>query len=314
MNCGWRHVQIVWPFYLFSFWTSLAVWFTGCVGFLRSCFVSNWFLCHIFSLSVSDSERSTFPDSSLVATGFSVAVSINPPRYASPSRAWELDAALDLEFLLILLSRFPVAVIIQGLLDEIRLFADGELVGTWEDKFIAVDFDFATLFSYLFLLLQPFRHRFGAAYQAGILSAASRAEWMILNKWRRLFHSSRVKFPLVKMSASWCLVSMYRIWILDSRLILSNNQSKATVSSWHLSQCGTSAFDSHLNHGFNILKDIQLSIGTSMCSAWWNVINFGQIQIGVERNHLSFCRTVWNRCVFLAHLTYWHERLTSENA
>ena len=36
---------------------------------------------------------------------------------------------------------------IPGLLDAIGLFADGELVGTSEDKFIAVDFDFATLLS-----------------------------------------------------------------------------------------------------------------------------------------------------------------------
>ena len=57
----------------------------------------------------------------------------------------------------------------------------------------------------------------------------------MLNKWRRLFHSSRVKWTLVKMSASWCLVSMYRIWIFESRLILSNNQSKATL--WVLDTC-----------------------------------------------------------------------------
>ena len=31
------------------------------------------------------------------------------------------------------------------------------------------------------------------------------------------------------MSASWCLVSMYRIWILGSKLILSNNQSRTTM-------------------------------------------------------------------------------------
>ena len=81
----------------------------------------------------------------------------------------------------------------------------------------------------------------------------------MLNKWRRLFHLSRVKLLLVKMSASWCLVSMYRIWILESRLILSNNQSKAIL--WVLdtcliveSHCGTSAFYYHLNHGFIVLK------------------------------------------------------------
>ena len=35
---------------------------------------------------------------------------------------------------------------------------------------------------------------------------------------------------------------------------------------------------------------------------------------GGLRNYLSFCRTVWNRSLFLAQPTYWHVRLTSENA
>ena len=37
------------------------------------------------------------------------------------------------------------------------------------------------------------------------------------------------------MSASWFLVSMYLIWILGSRLIRSNNQSRATL--WVLETC-----------------------------------------------------------------------------
>ena len=45
----------------------------------------------------------------------------------------------------------------------------------FEHEFIAVDFDFVTLPSSP-LLLHVFRHRVGAAYQAEILSAASRAE------------------------------------------------------------------------------------------------------------------------------------------
>ena len=55
---------------------------------------------------------------------------------------------------------------IPGLLDPIGLFADKELVGTCEDKFY--------FFSLLFL--HSLRHRSVAAYQAGILGAASRAE------------------------------------------------------------------------------------------------------------------------------------------
>ena len=49
------------------------------------------------------------------------------------------------------------------------------------------------------------------------------------------FHSPRVKFPLINICASWCLVSMQRIWIFGSRLILSNSQSRATL--WVLETC-----------------------------------------------------------------------------
>ena len=60
-------------------------------------------------------------------------------------------------------------------------------------------------------------------------------KWLILNKHNKWFHSSRVKFPLVRMSASWFLVSMYLSWIFRSKLIRSNNQFKATR--WVLDTC-----------------------------------------------------------------------------
>ena len=43
------------------------------------------------------------------------------------------------------------------------------------------------------------------------------------------------EISFVRMSASWFLVSMYLIWILVSRLIRSNNQSRATL--WVLETC-----------------------------------------------------------------------------
>ena len=51
---------------------------------------------------------------------------------------------------------------------------------------------------------------------------------LLLNK-RRWFHSSRIKLPLVNMSASWFLVSTYFSCISGSKLILSNNQSSANL-------------------------------------------------------------------------------------
>ena len=79
---------------------------------------------------------------------------INPPKYASLSRTWDVDAASN-EFgsILILLSVFPEAIGIPGLLDAIGLDAAEELVDT-------------TLSS-SFLILNLLRHC-GAAYQAEI--------------------------------------------------------------------------------------------------------------------------------------------------
>ena len=53
-------------------------------------------------------------------------------------------------------------------------------------------------------------------------------KWQMLNKVNKWFRSSHVKFPFVKMSASWFLVSTCLIWIFGSRLIRSNNLSRAT--------------------------------------------------------------------------------------
>ena len=58
---------------------------------------------------------------------------------------------------------------------------------------------------------------------------------LILNKHNRWFHSSRVEFPFVSMSASWLLLSMYLTWILRFKLSRSNNQSRATL--WILETC-----------------------------------------------------------------------------
>ena len=77
-------------------------------------------------------------------------------------------------------------------------------------------------------------------------------KWPMLNKHKRWFHPSRVKFPFVSMSASWFLVSVYLIWILGSTLILSNNQSRAT-----LCHCRTSSLYDQLDHCFVVFKDVQ---------------------------------------------------------
>ena len=293
-----------------------------------------------------------------VATRFPVAVSIKPPRFASCSRAWELDAASDFEFLLILHRSYEYS----------RTFGCHQTFcgwGTCRDnvRFIAVDFDFATLLSFPFCSCILF-----AIVLAQLIKLEFWAQWD--GWWRRLFRSLRVKSSLVKMSASWCLVALHQIWILESRSILSKQPIQSNSEGlWNMSHCGTSTFDDHSDYHLIVLEDTQHSIGSGMCSAWWNVINFGHwcswfesvfacliedlpTSFTVALLHLWLCWFVlgrneilqslnksqisragipsmrkpaskeitsasvelWNRSLFLAHPTYWHERVTSENA
>ena len=100
----------------------------------------------------------------------------------------------------------------------------------------------------------------------------------MLNKHKRWFHSSRVKFPLVSMSASWFLVSMYLIWILGSRLIRSNSQSRATL--WVLETClivGLLPF-------MIILITASLSSNTYNKGSWWEDLTFEGIKSTLSKS------------------------------
>ena len=69
---------------------------------------------------------------------------------------------------------------------------------------------------------------------------------------------SRLKFPLVKMSASWCLVSMY--FDLDFRVQNTSIEQPIksnSVSSGDVSHCRTSPFQNHFNYNFIVLKHTQ---------------------------------------------------------
>ena len=139
-----------------------------------------------------------------------------------------------------------------------RTFGDEELVGTCEDKFIAVDFDFATILSSPFGSCILFAIVLRQLIKLEFLAQQVQLKWLMLNKWRRLFHSSRVKLPSVKMSASLCLVSMYRIWILESRLILQNNQDQLCEFLTHVSLLDFGLCD---HYGFIVLKDTNIALG-----------------------------------------------------
>ena len=116
-------------------------------------------------------------------------------------------------FFLVLASRLPEnptcrlgAWSLPGLLDAIGLFIDEELVATELVRFIAVGLDFATiLFSsdcscilFAILSVQLIKLKF--------LAHQRELKWLMLNKRRRSFHSSRVKCALsIRLRVgSWC--------------------------------------------------------------------------------------------------------------
>ena len=97
-------------------------------------------------------------------------------------------------------------------------------------------FRFCPTSFFSFWFLHPLRHRFGAAYQAGILGLASRAEMGDVEQMKKilLFVTCEITFGQKCLRVDfWCQ------WIesdfKESRLILSNNQSKATL--WVLDTC-----------------------------------------------------------------------------
>ena len=101
-----------------------------------------------------------------------------------------------LNFLLILLVGFPAAMSFSGSEDVIRFFADEELAGTVEDRFIAEGLDFATILSSSLCSFTLFAIFFGAAYQAGILCAAKRAEMADVEQMKKIipFVTSEITF------------------------------------------------------------------------------------------------------------------------
>ena len=108
-------------------------------------------------------------------------------------------------------------------------------------------------------------------------------KFMMFNKRRRWSHSSRVKLPLVILSASWFLVSTFLIWILGSKLILSNNESSANLWSatlWvlgHVSHRWTSALNDHFDHCFVVFKDVQLRLALIRICVCGDVVHMRQM-------------------------------------
>ena len=103
---------------------------------------------------------------------------------------------------------------------------------------------------------------------------SSELKWLMFIKHKRWFLSSHVKFHLVNMSASWFLVSMYLIWILEVQIDSIEQPIKSySVGSGNMSHCRTLSFNDHLDHCFVVFKHIQQSFLMRKSDVWGNKVN-----------------------------------------
>ena len=192
------------------------------------------------------SEASLFAAASLFSLLFD---------FTSDCHTWELDAACTSSgrfpctfFVLRFESCWLGALSILGRFDACELGAVEELATACETR-CSVGFAFATILSSL--------------VPSCILSdmvwwPLAELKLPMLNSWRRWFHPSRVKLPFVSISASWIWVSTYLIWMFGCKLILSRNQSRATLwVSGYVTHCWTSALGDHLDHRFITFKNVE---------------------------------------------------------
>ena len=187
-------------------------------------------------------------------------------------------------------------------------------------------------------LLHSFRHRFGQLAELKIL---------ILKRWRRLFHSSRVKLPFVCMSEGFG-VNIFDLDFLDQVDSVKKPINRNSVGSGCVTHCWTSALDDDLDQRFIVLT---LRNSKSLCWIWvivWELVcraagvpahslwilwlvgrrmqhfnnqipkiksgNSVHAQTCIKRNNFWFRWTVWDRSLLLAHPTYWNTCMTSKNA
>ena len=109
---------------------------------------------------------------------------------------------------------------------------------------------------------------FWGANQAETLSAAKKAVMADIEQMKKIV-------PLITCEMTFGLYVcelMFGVDVFDLDLGVQIDSIKQpiksnSVGSGNMSHCVTPAFDYHLNHGFIVLKDIQHSIGTRMCSA-----------------------------------------------
>ena len=112
-----------------------------------------------------------------------------------------------------------------------------------------VGFDFATILSSPCPCCILFAIVFGQLAELKFSEQQTDLKWLMLHKWRRLSHSSRVKLPLCQYVCELC----FGVDIFDLNLLIQIQidpvkqpiQSNS-VGSGHVSHCWTPAFNDHL--------------------------------------------------------------------
>ena len=96
-------------------------------------------------------------------------------------------------------------------------------------------------------------------------------KWLMINKHKRWFHSSRVKFPWVNISASWFLVSVYLIWIIGPHWFDRTTNQEQLCESWkHVSLSGFFCLMIILITASFLHKHVQQSFLMRRVDVWGN--------------------------------------------
>ena len=124
---------------------------------------------------------------------------------------------------------------------------------------------------------------------------------LMLNKHKRWFHSSREKFPLVNMSASW----FFGVDVFDLDFGVQIDSIKQpikgnSVGPGNMSHCRTSSLHDHLDYCFVVFWDIQHNFLTRRIYVWGNKINIVQV-IDHSMRLLAFVNCVrwWTNFTFV---------------
>ena len=222
-------------------------------------------------LSESSESPSSWCDGSLRWS------SINPPRYASFSRTWDVDAASnELDSILILLSGLPEAIGINrtrccgwNCRNTIRRHTHHCWSRLGHNPFF-----FFLFLNYFAIVVQPIKLKF--------LVQRRELKWLICWTNEEDCSTRHVwNFPLSTCLrvGVWCQCNGFD-FLVQINPVKQPIQSNS-VGPWNMSHCGTSTFDNHFDYRLIVLKDIQHGTGIRILCIGWNVVNVGWNDVGV---------------------------------